>query len=587
MKAAIYGVSRSGKDYLIEELIEYLAQRKVPLCHVKGSETLNDISVSIFQKRFKILAEAEKDVCRKEFISRLSQLEAQYTNIVVDGHYSFFDGNMNIYDVVTEDDLDCYDRFFYLDTDADTIIERMRSSTDEKKNDVYTKQDILRWKAYELDGLSYALIERGKELHIINYRDEKTLEYISEVMEGKYSSPDIAKRLVASIKLLDEYNTVILVDCDKTLSLEDTTDLVLKSKGIDGGGLKNIYQGDRYSNYQAVLAKGYLQQMEVSQMDSIGYINENITINKELIQDLKSKKASLVIGITAGDNRVWENILENSGLEIMVLDAEMIMSRFMKYYVMRELQLLGKFVIAIGDSMIDSLMLEYANKSYIISNKGYRDNIHDLLSRHENIHQLSYNGYRYDSIMTEDGINSVKTLNTGKELVKSSIEVCKSGSGIEGKKLREAHYLLGGCVAEMIKADFCNARYVVVIMMRSGLAFGQGITDYLDCPELFYDESSEETFVRLFLEDGKYKRHKIIVCDGVINSGKTIKRIVEQLAGYDIIIASNVISSKFKISSLYPIYASRISMNSFVGSKQRVVLNGKGPDTSDRLFRTI
>lgn len=587
MKVAIYGVSRSGKDYLIEELVKYLVQRKVPLYHVKGSETLNEISVSIFQKRFKVLAETEKDVCRKEFISRLSQLESQYTNIVVDGHYSFFDEDMNIYDVVTEDDLDCYDRFFYLDTDADDIIERMRSSTDEKKNDVYTKEDILRWKAYELDGLSYALIGRGKELHIINYRDEKALEYISEVMAGKYSSPDIAKRLVASIKLPHEYNTVILVDCDKTLSLEDTTDLVLKSKGIDGGELKNIYQGDRYSNYQAVLAKGYLQQMGVSQMDSIGYINENITINKELIQDLKSKKESLVIGITAGDNRVWENILENSGLEIMVLDAEMIMSRFMKYYVMRELQLLGKFVIAIGDSMIDSLMLEYANKSYIISNKGYRDNIHDLLSRHENIHQLSYNGYRYDSIMTEDGIDSVKTLNTGKELVKNSIEVCKSGSGIEGKKLREAHYLLGGYVAEMIKADFCNARYIVVIMMRSGLAFGQGIADCLDCPELFYDESSEGTFVRLFLEDGKYKRHKIIVCDGVINSGRTIKRIVEQLVGYDIIIASNVISSKFKISSLYPVYASRISMNSFVGSKQRVVSNGKGPDTSDRLFRTI
>lgn len=587
MKIAIYGVSRSGKDYLIEELIEYLIQRKMPLYHMKGSETLNEISMSKYQKQFKLLAEAEKDICRKEFISRLSQLESQYKNIVVDGHYSFFDRNMYLYDAFTEDDLDCYDHFFYLDTDADNIIERMRLSTDEKRNDVYTKEDILQWKAYELDELSYALIGKGKELHIINYRDEKVLEYISEVMEGKYSSPDIAKRLVASIELLNEYNTIILVDCDKTLSLEDTTNLVLKSKGIDGGVLKNIYQGDRYSNYQAVLAKEYLQQIEVSQMDSIAYINENITINKELIQDLKSKKASLIIGITAGDNHVWESILKNSGLEIMVLDAEMIMSRFIKYYVMKELQSLGKYVIAIGDSMLDSLMLEYSNKSYIVSNKGYRDNIYDLLSKHGNIHQLSYNQYRYESIMIEEDINSIKTLDTGKELVKSSIEVCKSGSGIEGKKLREAHYLLGGDVAEMIKADFCNARYVVVIMMRSGLVFGQGIADCLDCPELFYDESSAETFIRSFLEDGKYKGYKIIVCDGVINSGKTIKRIVEQMAGYDIIIAANVISSKFKTSSLYPIYASRISRNSFVGSKQRVVSNGKGPDTSDRLFRTI
>lgn len=587
MKIAIYGVSRSGKDYLIKKLIEYLGQRKVPLYHLKGSETLNEISMSRFQKQFKALAETEKDICRKGFISRLSQLESQYKNIVVDGHYSFFDCNMNLYDVITEDDLNCYDCFFYLDTDAERIIERMRLSPDEKRNDIYIREDILRWKSYELDRLSYALIGKGKELHIINYQDEKVLEYISEVIAGKFSSPDIAKRLVSSIESLNEYNTVILVDCDKTLSLEDTTDLVLKSKGLDGRELKNIYQGDRYSNYQAVLAKKYLQQIEVSQVDSITYINENITVNKELIQDLKSKKASLILGITAGDNHVWENILKSSGLEIMIIDAEMIMSRFIKYYVVRELQLLGKYVIAIGDSMLDSLMLEYANKSYIISNKGYRDNIYELLSMHKNIHQLSYNQYRYEGIVIEDGINSIKTLDTGMELIRNSIDICKSGSGIEGKKLREAHHLLGGEVAEMIKTDFGNAQYVVVIMMRSGLAFGQGIADYLDCPELFYDESSAETFVKSFLEDGKYKGHKIIVCDGVINSGKTISSILEQLVGYDIVIASNVISSKFEINSLYPIYASRISSNSFVGSKQRVISNGKGPDTSDRLFRTM
>lgn len=543
--------------------------------------------MSKFQKQFKDLAEAEKDICRKEFISMLFQLESKYKNIVVDGHYSFFDVNMNLYDVITEDDLDCYDRFFYLDTDDESIIERMQLSSGGKKNDVYSREDIFQWKAYELDGLSYALIGKGKELHIINYQDEKTLAYISDVMAGKYSSPDIAKQLVASIGVLNKYNTVILADCDKTLSLEDTTALVLKSKRLDGRELKIIYKGDRYSNYQAVLAKEYLQQMEVSQMDSIGYINENLTINKELVKDLKSNKASLIIGITAGDNHVWENILKNSGLEIMVMDAGMIMSRFVKYYVVRELQLLGKYVIAIGDSMIDSLMLEYSNKSYIISNKGYRDNIYELLSRHENIHQLSYNQYRYEGIMTEDGINSIKTLDTSKKLIKNSIEVCKSSSGIEGKRLREAHYLLGSEIAKIIKADFCNAQYVVVIMMRSGLVFGQGIADCLDCPELFYDELSSETFVKSFLEDGRYKGHKIIVCDGVINSGRTIKRIVEQLAGYDILIALNVISSKFEISNLYPIYASRISSNSFVGSKQRVVSNGKGPDTSDRLFKTI
>lgn len=587
MKIAIYGVSRSGKDYLIAKLIEYLAQRKMPLYHVKGSETLNEISMGKFNKLFKILSEVEKDTCRKEFVSKLSQLESQYKNIIVDGHYSFFDGDMNLYDVITEDDLNCYDHFFYMDTDADSIIKRMKLSSDEKKNDIYTSEDILRWKEYELDGLVYALIGKGKELHIINYQENKVLEYISEVMTGKYSSPDIAKRLVASIDSLNEYSTVILVDCDKTLSMEDTTDLVLRHKGIDRRELKNIYQGDRYSNYQAVLAREYLRQMNVSLPDSIDCINEDITINKELVQDLKAKRTSLIIGITAGNSYVWERILEESGLDIAVLDAEMIMSRFVKYYVVKELQSLGKYVIAIGDSMLDSLMLEYSNKSYIISNKGYRDNIHELLSKHGNIHQLSYNLNKYEGIVIEKSINSIKTLDASKELVKRNIEVCKSDSGIEGKKLREAHYFLGGEVAKIIKADFYDAQYVAIIMMRSGLAFGQGIADCLDCPELFYDRSSAGTFVKTFMEDEKYKGHKIVLCDGVINSGKTMGEIVEQLAGYSIVIASNVIANKFDVNNLYPIYASRLSSNSFIGSKQRVVSNGKGPDTSDRLFKTM
>ena len=46
-------------------------------------------------------------------------------------------------------------------------------------------------------------------------------------------------------------------------------------------------------------------------------------------------------------------------------------------------------------------------------------------------------------------------------------------------------------------------------------------------------------------------------------------------------------SDKFDSSEMIPIYASRISKNSFIGAKQKNVSNGKGPDTSERLFKLI
>ena len=66
-----------------------------------------------------------------------------------------------------------------------------------------------------------------------------------------------------------------------------------------------------------------------------------------------------------------------------------------------------------------------------------------------------------------------------------------------------------------------------------------------------------------------------------------MKEIVARMVGYNTIIATNVISSKFNVDYIHPIYATRISGRSFVGAKQQTISDGKGPDTSDRLFRNL
>ena len=93
MKFAIYGVSRSGKNYLIEKLVRFFQEKSVSLVHVNGSGILKELAQEIYKKEFKRLNEEEKDCLRQKFIERLDIAEKEYGNIVVDGHYAFYNQN--------------------------------------------------------------------------------------------------------------------------------------------------------------------------------------------------------------------------------------------------------------------------------------------------------------------------------------------------------------------------------------------------------------------------------------------------------------------------------------------------------------
>ena len=47
MKIAVYGVSRSGKDYFIAQFVNRLLSKGIKIINVPGSKTLKDISYQI------------------------------------------------------------------------------------------------------------------------------------------------------------------------------------------------------------------------------------------------------------------------------------------------------------------------------------------------------------------------------------------------------------------------------------------------------------------------------------------------------------------------------------------------------------
>lgn len=103
------------------------------------------------------------------------------------------------------------------------------------------------------------------------------------------------------------------------------------------------------------------------------------------------------------------------------------------------------------------------------------------------------------------------------------------------------------------------------------------MTDYLrlGCKFQLYDSKKEE-FIR------PETKH-VIIADSVINTGHTIKKILEP----DMIVVCCVINEKAVELFGNQLYTIRVSKNSFVGSNVCKQNSGVAPDTTMRLFNQI
>lgn len=176
------------------------------------------------------------------------------------------------------------------------------------------------------------------------------------------------------------------------------------------------------------------------------------------------------------------------------------------------------------------------------------------------------------------------------------IDICRSDSEILGTELRKAHYELGTMVGKMIRENHVTDNaFAVIIILRSGLDFGHGIADELDCPILFLDEKHDRRwkmndYNNEFILEYKdiLAESSLILVDAVINTGETIKQIYDTLSKTttDIVIAANVIQDEFDNDKI-PTYGTRKSSNKFKGCHILKQKGNQGPDTGDRLFRTL
>lgn len=170
------------------------------------------------------------------------------------------------------------------------------------------------------------------------------------------------------------------------------------------------------------------------------------------------------------------------------------------------------------------------------------------------------------------------------EEVQADIAICKSNSGISGSRLAAAHVRLGEKIGRHIAAVFPEKNTSILVLERGGRFFGDGV--YMGAGGIFYSMNQKQDDAPVI------NTERVVIVDSVINTGKSIMRIIDELKnhnpGIDVIIAANVIQNEaVELFKDYLVFATRLSKNSFVGVNQSKQTGKTGPDTADRLFNLI
>lgn len=409
MKLAIYGVSRAGKDYLIKNVIAHLQETTLlTAIHIEGSKTLNTLAQEMFQKTFKSLDESNKNTLREKFTEIVNRKNSEYNLVLVDGHYSFIDGDS--YKVVfTEQDENVYDHFFYLDTPSEMIVEFSRKSTGEKRNVDITVEQVRNWKKFEKFELDKICNNHNKELVILDEETESSVQFISFWLDSylsKFCNQTSALSFYKEYKeLLKKSTQIILVDCDKTVSINDGTYDFCRYLGIKKEELKSVFRNDRYTSYQFFKVWNlYKKKNPIKIEESVTLTVQNINLSQSVFDYLANQKDSVVIGVTSGVFDIWSLINEKYKIFDVLLgntcksEFEYLVTPLFKKEIASLLREKGKHVVAIGDSMIDIPMLEAADQGYLIAHEKLNKAVESYLTGVEctNIEQIFDVGVSYN-----------------------------------------------------------------------------------------------------------------------------------------------------------------------------------------------
>lgn len=329
MRIGLYGMPTAGKTHILDQ-IDFM---EVAL----GSRLLREID-----PEFDMRDEDGRKRDRVEFAKQMVKKK----DFIMDGHFAF--GNEVAF---TENDGEMYDVFLYLFISPEILKKRMTAS---EKNHKYAGYDITEWQLREIDGLREYCHQNNKDFYVIdnppqNYFEDvsEIIRFIKKIVKG-YSCVSFARRCADDILKKSTSDTVVLLDGDKTLTIEDSSKAVF-------GYETHLYDGNFYTGYQAWKQNEEFKQYKVEELTKLP-IHLNEKVKAVLTKD------SFIL--TSGHKKIWGVIAGELQLDYYY---GIEMSAETKFFVTKYLQKSGKRVVAYGDGMNDYFMLKQADEGFLVT----------------------------------------------------------------------------------------------------------------------------------------------------------------------------------------------------------------------------
>jgi hypothetical protein len=199
-----------------------------------------------------------------------------------------------------------------MNTNPQKILENQQRSDPTRIVKQYTLEQIDAWQKSEIKEMRAVCRELGKELLVIDGHINCAVSFITELVKKpeRVMPRLIAKRIIdAKREALEWADTVVLIDCDKTLSINDTTMLFCDKSGICEKVIKENFRGEYYSTYQFYRANKFYDEVlpDERYFAACDYSAETVELNEALIADIKAGKGSYTtFAVTAGILDIWE-----------------------------------------------------------------------------------------------------------------------------------------------------------------------------------------------------------------------------------------------------------------------------------------
>ncbi|KFY99781.1 hypothetical protein V500_01265 [Pseudogymnoascus sp. VKM F-4518 (FW-2643)] len=444
--------------------------------------------------------------------------------------------------------------------------------------------------------------------------------------------------------------TMLVMDADKTLAPQDVGNMFWRKVSGPGAStgaknpLKELFGGPGGYSYHSFRQATLLYEEAVNDGAFDGVCEEvasEVTMYAEFVSLLHQAAEIDHVGsvvVTCGLRRVWENVLEREGLSesVKVIGGGRIADGFVVTPEVKAdlvAHIRGAYqveVYAFGDSPLDLPMLIQADRAIVVvgdensRSKSMEAALGDAIRTQGFVaSQLvlpSTAASRLDSVklpilrLSQAGIDAIlcdsgfRLIHATKTSAATLLTTQTRDATVAGPALKKAHRRIGWYLAvEFIgKAIGLESyeiphiqgghteghrlegekRTTIVALMRGGGPMAEGINEVF--PLAMSVHASKPEDLKLHHVE---QQDIIILVDSVINSGKSILKLIEHVrklhATIRIVVVANVVQDKFISRETeanlaryrnVSLVALRLSKNQFTGSG--------GTDTGNRLFNT-